>query len=228
MRWRWRRLDVVRLAFALGVGFATNTVHASEMTQNFAWGVLDKSYSILNDNTLSDVERREKFQAFLHAVTAFDRTALFTLGPFANTIEGSEIETFLESFKASLTSRVQLRLEALRDFTLSVSGSTDRAADDSIVMIDVISAESDGARDARAAFRVRENAEGDPVIIDIQFEGIWLGIVAREVNMSYLAHNDGNLSELSNFLDEQRRASVLSSFLEEQSQNPEAEDRITN
>jgi ABC-type transporter MlaC component len=182
----------------------------------------------LNDDTLSNVERRENFQAFLHAVTAFDRTALFTLGPYANTIERSEIDVFLESFKASLTSRVQLRLEALRDFTLAVTGSTDRTADDSIVMIDVISAGSSSLRDAQAAFRVRENAEGDPVIIDIQFEGIWLGIVAREVNMSYLAHNDGNLNELSGFLDEQRRASVLSSFLDEQSQISEAENRITN
>jgi hypothetical protein len=88
----------------------------------------------------------------------------------------------------------------------------------------VFSAGSDGVHDALAAFRVREREESNPVNIDIQFEGIWLEIVARDVNMSYLARNDGNLSELSNFLDEQRRASGLSSFLEEQSQNPEAED----
>ena len=156
--WRSRRHDVMSLAFAVSVGFATSTVHASKMTEDFVRDILDGCYSILNNSALSDVERRENFQAFLHAVTAFDRTALFTLGPYANTIEGSQVNVFLESFKASLTSRVQLRLEALRDFTLSVTGSLDRAADDSVVMIDVLSAGSGGRRDAQAAFRVQENA----------------------------------------------------------------------
>ncbi len=85
-----------------------------------------------------------------------------------------------------------------------------------MVTVDVIAPENGSTRNAQAAFRVRNNAEGYPVIIDIQFEGIWLGIVAREVNMSYLTRNNGNLSELSNFLDEQRQASVLSNFLDEQ------------
>ena len=221
------RIEAIGLIFVLGFSISASALHASEMTEDFVRTILEDGYSILNDGSHSELERGKEFQSFLSTVTAFDRTALFTLGPYANTFDDSDVATFLDSFRASLSLRVQQRFEALRDFSLDVIGSTDRAADDSVVMIDVVSTDGSSMRNASAAFRIRENAEGDPVVTDIQFEGIWLGIIAREVNMSFLARNGSNLSDLSNFLDEQRLSSALSTFLDEQSDTAEVGDKST-
>ncbi len=197
------RIRLVILAVVLNFGFAASAVQASEMTERFIQEALGESYVILNNDTLSDVERRESVQDFLRTVSEFRRTALFILGPYVNLSEQSEIDVFVESFTAYLTSTIQVNLEALRNRALLVTGSSDRAADDSIVMVDIIDMEGGGVREAQAAFRVRENANGDPVIIDIQFEGIWLAITDRADYVSFLRRNGGDLSALSRFVDQQ-------------------------
>ena len=116
--------EAARLVSALGFGFMTSAVRASERTETLVRDMLDSSYSILNDDSLSDGERSENFQAFLDTVTVFDRTALFTFVRYANTIERSDIAVFVDGFGASPASRVQQRLEASRDFTLSLRGMT--------------------------------------------------------------------------------------------------------
>ena len=199
------RIRLVILAVALNFGFAASTVQASETTERFIQEVLRESYVILNNDTLSDVERRESVQDFLRIVSAFRRTALFILGPYVNLSEQSEIDVFVESFTAYLTSTIQVNLEALQNRLLLVTGSSDRAADDSVVMVDIIDMEGGGVREAQAAFRVRENANGDPVIIDIQFEGIWLAITDRADYVSFLNRNGGDLSALSRFVDQLTR-----------------------
>ena len=197
------RIRLVILAVALNFGFAVSAVQASETTERFIRDALGESYVILNNGTLSDVERRESIQDFLRTVSEFRRTALFVLGPHVNLRERSEVDVFVESFTAYLTSTVQVNLEALQNRTLLVTGSSDRAADDSVVMVDIIDMEDGGVREAQAAFRVRENANGDPVIIDIQFEGIWLAITDRADYVSFLNRNGGDLSALSRFVDRQ-------------------------
>ena len=74
----------------------------------------------------------------MRTATAFDRTVLFTLGPYANAVERPNSDVFINSFKTSLTSRVHLRLEALYEYALPVTDLADRSADDSFVTRDVI------------------------------------------------------------------------------------------
>lgn len=132
------------LVLAIGARVVTNTTRAFEITEGFVRSMLDDNHSLLSDDTLSDVERNEKFQAFFHTVTALDCGALFTLGLYTNTIERSDIAVFLNNFRASLISRVRQRLVALYDFSLSVTGLADRTVYDSVVVINVVSAERAG------------------------------------------------------------------------------------
>jgi phospholipid transport system substrate-binding protein len=178
------------------------TSHASEITEQFIQNALNEGYEILNDETLSEDVRTESFACFLDGIVDFRRTALFTIGTYANRSSPGEIEDFVGSFRRYITATVKSNLEAVRDYTLVLRGSTDRAIDDSIVLVALTQEQTAPDEAFQAAFRVRNDATGNPIIIDIQFEGIWLAITDRADYTSFLARNGGELSSLSRFLDD--------------------------
>ena len=57
----------------------------------------------------------------------------------------------------------------------------------------------------KVALRVRSNANGDPIIIDIQVEGVWLAINQRADFTSYLQQHAGNVPDLTTYLERQAR-----------------------
>ena len=107
------------------------TSHASEITEQFIQNALNEGYEILNDETLSEDVRTESFACFLDGIVDFRRTALFTIGTYANRSSPGEIEDFVRSFRRYITATVKSNLEAVRDYTLVLRGSTDRAKADS-------------------------------------------------------------------------------------------------
>ena len=175
--------------------------YASERTERFVQDSLRKGYEILNDKGLSDIERIERFERFLYTVVDFRRTALFTIGAYANRSHPDEIEEFVESFRRYITATVKTNLEDVRDYSPVLRGSSDRAFDDSIVLVELTNLQTQNGEGIQAAFRVRNDATDKPIIVDIQFEGIWLALTERADYSSFLARNGGKLSALSEFLD---------------------------
>ena len=189
------------LAIALFVLTSISAGHASERTERFVQDALNRGYEILNDETLSDDNRIESFGKFLDSVVDFRRTALFTIGVYANQSHPDEIEEFVESFRRYITATVKTNLEEVRDYSLVLRGSSDRAYDDSIVLVELTNPQTQRGEGFQAAFRVRSDTTGNPIIVDIQFEGIWLAITDRADYTSFLARNGGSLSALTLFLD---------------------------
>lgn len=189
------------LTVALLVATSMSAGHASETTERFVREALRSSYDILNDETLSDEDRLEAFGSFLDTVVDFRRTALFTIGAYANRSDPVDIEAFVRSFRRYITATVKSSLQEVGDYSLAISGSSDRAIDDSIVLVALTSPQSRPGDEMQAAFRVRNDTAGDPIIVDIQFEGIWLAMTDRADYSSFLARNGGDLSALSQFLD---------------------------
>ena len=77
-----------------------------------------------------------------------------------------------------------------------MTGSSDRASDDSVVLVGLVNSQSGDEGSAQGAFRVRNDGAGNAVIVDIQFEGIWLAITDRADYTSFLGRNGGNLAAL--------------------------------
>ena len=196
------RAGRVCLAAALVFLTAMEASHASERSERFIQDALNKSYEILNDKTLTEKDRTENFGAFLDSIVDFRRTALFTVGAYANRSNPGEIEEFVGSFKRHITATVKSNLEAVRDYALILRGSTDRAIDDSIVLVELTDTQTASNETFQTAFRVRNDTTGNPIIVDIQFEGIWLAITDRADYTSFLARSGGKLPSLSRFLDD--------------------------
>ena len=189
------------IASALSVGSAG----ASENTEAFVRGLVDESYRILDDETLSEIERCDRFHALLSSASDLRRTAAFTLGSYLHNAERPVVERFVQVFEGLVVRTVQMHLEELSDHDLIVTGSTDRSDDDSIVAIQVVDPNGNRKTKAQGAFRVRTNEGGKFVITDIQIEGIWLAINDRADFTSYLRRNAGDISKLSDQLEKQTR-----------------------
>ena len=204
-RTRTVRSIIAALALALVFGgtLAPGAAQASEEAERFVETVVDRSFEILNSASFSDVVRSKNFCEFMSASTDIRRIGTFTLGPYVNRSDPAEIVAFIEAFKEYTAAIYEAQLATFRGHTVVVAGSTDRAPDDSIVSVQISNPNASGAPIIRAAFRVRANEFGEPIITDIQLEGIWLAINQRADFTSFLSRNGGSVAALTEFLNRQ-------------------------
>ncbi len=193
-------------AYVVGASLAAGPALASPESEAFIQGTVDDGYVILNSTTLSDEERSAQFRDFMLSLTDMRRIAVFTLGPYVNRAEESEIDDFVEAFTEYAVTVYEDRLSRYRGQTMSVSGSNDRAEDDSVVSAIVYTpndAIDPNTQSINVAFRVRENADGNPIVIDMQVEGVWLAVSQRADFTSYLQQNNGSVLSLADSLRRQ-------------------------
>ena len=202
---RWIVAFFAASAVALVLLFAS-AVQASPTTERFAQEQIDKGYVILNNAALSDAERRRQFKEFMLALTDLRRIATFTLGQYANSASPAEIDAFVDAFSGYAVAVYETRLSQYRGQTLRVTGSQDRAADDSVVNMVVVNPRTPTATTGtRAAFRIRAGAGGKLIITDMQVEGVWLAINQRADFTAFLQQNRGSLPTLTEHLRAQTR-----------------------
>ena len=177
---------------------------ATPATEAFIQQNFDKGYVILNSASLSHAERREQFRALVLAVAASRRIALFTLGPYAAGAAAADSDAFVEAFTKYSVAVYEKGLTRYEGQALKVTGSADRAADDSVVQAELVRQNRSKGPLIKVAFRVRRDGSGAPTITDVQIEGVWLAITERDDFSAYLQQHKGSVPELS------KRLNVLS------------------
>jgi ABC-type transporter MlaC component len=177
---------------------------ANSGTEAFIQQRFDKGYTILNSTSLSETERRDQFRAFLLQLAASRRIALFALGPYASGANPSELNAFVEAFTNYTVALYEKGLRRYEGQALKVTGSTDRAADDSTVQADIIGPNQSNAQAVNVAFRVRPNEIGNLAITDIVIGGLSLATIARVEIGALMLQSNGSISELSNRLNSLR------------------------
>jgi phospholipid transport system substrate-binding protein len=198
-----KKLAVCALATVCTV-IAVSAAKASPATEAFIQQRLDKGYTILNSTALSEAERRARFRALLLQLVASRRVALFALGPYASGAKPSDLDAFVEAFTNYTVALYEKQLSRYEGQALKVTGSTDRAADDSTVQADVIGPNPSNGQAVNVAFRVRPNESGNPTVTDIVVGGLSLATMARvEIGVLMLQCN-GSIPELSNRLNAMR------------------------
>jgi phospholipid transport system substrate-binding protein len=173
---------------------------ATPATEAFIQQNFDKGYVILNSTSLSAGEQREQFRALLVGLAATKRIALFTLGPYAATATPADLDAFSEAFTNYSIAVYEKGLKRYDGQTLKVTGSSDRAADDSVVQTQIVSPNPSNAPPIRVAFRVRRDENGAPIVTDIQIEGVSLAITERADFTAYLQQHNGSIPELARSL----------------------------
>jgi len=174
---------------------------ANPATEAFIQQNFDKGYTILNNQTLSDAERREQFRALLVGLAASRRIALFTLGSYGASAAPSTVDAFVEAFTNYSIAVYEKGLNRYEGQVLKVTGSMDRAADDSVVQAELVSPNPSNGQPVKLAFRVRRNDAGAPIITDLLIGGVSLATTERDEFTAYLKQHDGSVPELIKRLD---------------------------
>ena len=182
---------------ALGVPGA----QATPASEAFIQQNLDKANVILTATSLSDAQRHEQLRALLFGLAASRRIALFTLGPYANGATPGDIDAFVGAFTNYSTAVYENALDRYKGQPLKVTGSSERAADDSLVQTEFVNPEPSNAAPIRLAFRVRRTENGAPTITDIQVEGVSFASAQRSEFTAYLQQHNGSIPELAKNLN---------------------------
>ena len=180
---------------------AAQQAQASPATEAFIQQNFDKGYAILNSTALTDPQRREQFRALLFDLVASRRVALFALGPYVSRATPQELDSFVEAFKNYTVSLYEKGLNRYDGQSIRVTGSSDRAADDSTVQADIVSPTPSSNQPMNVAFRVRPNEAGTLTVTDVVFDGVSLATIARVELTALLLQHNGSVSELSKLLN---------------------------
>lgn len=196
---------VMAVSLAVGVMLGSQPAQASQEAEAFVQQTIDDGYVILNDASLSDDERFQRFQTFMLSVTDIRRIARFTLGPYVRQAADADLNDFVSAFTDYAVTVYEDHLSKYTGQTMRVTGSEDRegAELDSIVTARVVNPANPNAPTFNVGFRVRRNDAGKLIIIDMQVEGVWLALSQRADFTSFLQRNNGNLRALSDSLRRQ-------------------------
>jgi len=194
---------VAAAAMVLGASFATQPAKASPETEAFIQKTIDDGYEILNSTTLAASDRSAQFRTFMMSLTDIRRIATFTLGPYVNRASEADVNDFVDAFTDYAVTVYEVRLGKYTGQTMRVVDSEDGRPDDSVVNAVVVNPANPNGANIRAAFRVRKDAQGAPIITDMQVEGVWLAINQRADFTSFLQQNNGSVPSLSASLRQQ-------------------------
>ena len=181
---------------ALCMIFAASSAQANPATEAFVQQNFDKGYAILNNTSVSEMERRQQFRALLLQLAASRRIAMFTLGMYGMGASPADIDSFVQTFINYSFSVYEKGLNRYQGQALKVTGSSDRAADDSMVQAEIVNPNQPNAQAIKVAFRVRRNEQGAPTITDIVLDGVSLAATERDEFTAYLGAHNGSIPEL--------------------------------
>jgi phospholipid transport system substrate-binding protein len=183
---------------------------AATPAEAFVQQSVSRGFAILKDASLTKQERVNQFRSFLRSTIDFKRIAVFALGSYAHNASDKDVDGFVNAFSDYLMSMFHLDQDpGLGGQAIAVTGSTTRAADDVIVTANIGGADASSAAGMplNLAFRVRKNAAGNDMIVDILLGGVSVAVTQRDEFASYLQQHGGNIAQLSAELERRVAAS---------------------
>jgi phospholipid transport system substrate-binding protein len=195
-----RRLFLLATA-AGSFGFSTAPAWAADPAETFVATNIQQGFDILNDQSLSVTQRRERFAAFVIALTDVRRVAVFLLGRYASTATPADIEAYVAAYQDYILAVYQSYFSQYAGQSLRVIESRERAADDYVVRTMITGS---NAVPMEIDFRVRTDG-AKPVLVDMGFAGIWLALAQRDQFIAVLGQSNGDIKALIAHLDRARQ-----------------------
>lgn len=192
------------LALATLAVAAISAAQAATPSETFISNNIQRSLEILNGKELKPEQRSRQFQDLLVGIVDMKRIALFTLGQYGRTASLSDQDRFVAAFQNYAIASYQTYFARYAGQTLTVSGSTERAPQDVVVMT-MLKDPNDhsGQQPLEVDFRVRSDS-GKPMLVDFSVAGMWLALEERDQFVAFLDHNDGNIPKLIEHLNQLR------------------------
>ena len=202
--WKFRSLGAVA-AVCLAVYGLPAVAAQSGSLQSFVQENIEKGYSLLNNDSLSDAQRSAQFRNLMLSLVDTQRIGRFTLGPYANGVSPADLAAFENAFTDYALAVYETRLGQFKDVKIRVTGINQLAADDAVVNAELTGPALPTNDPIRVGFRVRSAAGGRRVLTDMEVEGVWLALWERSDFTSFLQQHGGNVAALTEHLRSQAR-----------------------
>lgn len=196
---RWR---VVLPVLGL-LAFTLSPAYAAAPVETFVQQNIDRGLAVLKDKSLSDSDRRAKVTALLTEILDTRKMALFMLGPVRDQAAASDLDTYVDAYRAFTVASYEGQLGGYGGQSLKVTGSTERAPGDWIVNAVVVdpSAPKD-PNPLLVSFRVEDEGGGKFAVVDAGIAGIWLGLAQQAEFGAYLSQHGGSVPALTAHLQD--------------------------
>jgi phospholipid transport system substrate-binding protein len=171
----------------------------ADPAQAFVSQNIQRGLALLNNKTLTPVQKRDQFEQFLTGLTDLKRIADFTLGNYRRSATPADLQAFEVAFQNYAVAVYQYYFSRYSGQTLKVTGSTQRAATDYIVATQLVDPAK--PQPLEVSFRVRTDG-ARPVVTDVSVEGVWLSLQQRDQFVAFLGQNNGNIRLLVTHLSE--------------------------
>ena len=193
------RLTIVAFASLLALGFKHAPLDPREQdnARSFVEQSVNEGISILNDASLTEAERDEKFRSLFLSVTNMQRIALFTLGRHRRGIATRHVDAFVAAFTDYSVAFYENQLLKGQGTRIQITGAAERSPMEAIVNAVLINAAA--KQPTHIAFRVVNDGERLH-IADMQFEGMWFSLYERDEFGAALQRNGENLPLLTAYL----------------------------
>jgi phospholipid transport system substrate-binding protein len=165
---------------------------ADQSAEAFVEANANEVLRVLNDNTVTLPEKKERFRTLVEEIADVPRITRFVLGRYARGLDPREMEAFSSVFRRYAISVYESRLGDYAGETLTVTGSTDRAPGDSIVHTEVTGGSQEQALPVN--WRVLTTPEGQHKVVDVEVYGVWLAINQRDEIVSIIQNAGGRVS----------------------------------
>jgi len=198
------RRRLLPLALATLAVAAISAAQAATPSETFISNNIQRSLEILNGKELRPEQRSRQFEDLLLGIVDMKRIALFTLGQYGSTASLADQDRFVAAFQNYAIASYQTYFARYAGQTLTVSGSTERAPQD-VVVITMLKDPNDhsGQQPLEVDFRVRSDT-GKPMLVDFSVAGMWLALEERDQFVAFLNHNDGSIPKLIDHLNQAR------------------------
>jgi len=166
---------------------------AANPAEDFVSGSIQAGFDILNDGSITPVQRRERFASFLLGLTDVKRMALFMLGRYAATAPQADLEDYIGAYQDYAMAIYQTYFALYSGQSLRVTSSRERAPGDFVVATNMA---GPGSTPMEIDFRVRTDG-AKPLLVDVGVAGVWLALAQRDEFLSVVAQNHGDIKALT-------------------------------
>ncbi len=186
------------LALAASVAIAP-AAFADKKSEAYVQAKADEVLQVLNDRSLTGVQRQAKFSEYMHKFAHMPSIARRVLGVEGRSLSEADFDKYYKTFEKYSIAVYEVHLDQFRGEAIKVNGSKDEDARRSTVESTIKSSQT--GKDTKVFWDVLMSQDGQSyrvrdVGIDINGSVLWLAQDQQAQFESFLGRNNGNVDKL--------------------------------
>ena len=193
-------MNVMRtFALAAAVALAAPFAFADAKSEAYVEKQANSVLQVLNDKTLSDDARKDKFGEYMHTFANVPAIARRVLGHYGRELSDKDFDRYYKTFETYSMAVYEVQLDQFRGAAIKVTGSTDLDGRRSQVNSLIKSTES--GKDVQVIWDVLASQDGSTyrvrdVGLNLNGSVLWLAQDQQAQFEAYLDRNNGSVDKL--------------------------------